>query len=334
LVSRESTLEIASNLKETAKVAEAVAPKSIVPESVPGPSVPPDETIRKMEVAVSRHIRNITIKRFYEIAWAEGEGTDEKPLYRPWLERACFDIEFGELEQKDVIGPWCGEAYTQKRVIKFKVQRKTHLYIGPPIANVTQTHYCRMEGDSKCVLAMTCEFDGLPYSDSFSVELRWVASRDGANDILVEVGIFVDFKKSMLNMIKQKIRSGTIEETTPVQKKLFETITEACVAAGGEGVEEEVAVHEVPVVKPPDKSANLSVPESLEKYAIVAVGIVVLWAVLWRFFSRSKRTTDFAMLSGEIENISRRMDQMESEIRLVKDTLNEVLALLKEQARQ
>lgn len=333
-VSRESALEIASKLKETAKVAEAITSKSIVLENVPGPAVPPDETIRKMEVAVSRQIRNISIKRFYDIAWAEGEETDEKPLYRPWLERACFDIEFGEWEQKDVIGPWCGETYTQRRVIKFKVQRKTHLYIGPPIANVTQTHYCRIEGDSKCVLAMTCEFDGLPYSDSFSVELRWVASRDGANDILVEVGIFVDFKKSMLNMIKQKIRSGTIEETTPVQKKLFETITEACVAAGGEGVEEEVTEQEVPVVKPPDTSANLSAPESFEKYAIVAVGIVVLWAVLWRFFSRSSRATDFSMLSGEMENISRRMDQMESEIRLVKDALNEVLALLKEQARQ
>lgn len=137
--------------------------------------VPPDDTIQKMEVVLSKHLRNISIQRYYEIVWSEGNGTDVTPIYGPWLRKASFDVEIGEWKFSDVEGTWCNERFSQKRVVKFKVQRRTHLYIGPPIASVIQTHFCRIECNDKCVVGMTVEFEGIPYSDSFAVSV----GRDG-----------------------------------------------------------------------------------------------------------------------------------------------------------
>lgn len=69
------------------------------------------------------------------------------------------------------------------------------------VAQVKQTHYCRVEGNDKCVVAMTIDMDGVPFSDCFVVEIRWVATRSGKNDLNVQVGLFVNFIKSTMYAI-------------------------------------------------------------------------------------------------------------------------------------
>lgn len=65
--------------------------------------------------------------------------------------------------------------------------------MGPPVAGVTQSHYCRVEANNKCVVAMNVKIDGIQYADTFRVEVRWVARRVGANDI--QVVSDVDYSK-------------------------------------------------------------------------------------------------------------------------------------------
>lgn len=100
--------------------------------------LPSDEVIDKMEIILSRVIPNMKIERFYEIVWSEGNNTSEQPFFKPWLEKECFDVELSDWVYGEVHGPWCKDIYNQKRTIKYKVKRRTHLYIGPPIANVFQ----------------------------------------------------------------------------------------------------------------------------------------------------------------------------------------------------
>lgn len=121
----------------------------VTPPSTPGRPqnvVMVDEPLRKMVGIVSGNLRSLSIQRFYDVVWSEGNGNDEKAFYRPWLEKECFDVDVGPWHKRKVTGPWCKEHYTQTREVKFKVQRKTHLYIGPPIANVTQVRSidCRL----------------------------------------------------------------------------------------------------------------------------------------------------------------------------------------------
>ena len=126
--------------------------------SIPAPSSPPkthrvvpaDATVGKMEAIVSRTIPNTSVKEFYDIIWSEGDGAIDTAFYKPFLERECFDVDVGSWDMNEVKRSWCGETYSQSRRINFKVKRKTHLYIGPPIAEVTQvrlpylllTRYC------------------------------------------------------------------------------------------------------------------------------------------------------------------------------------------------
>ena len=85
---------------------------------------------------------------------------------------------------------------SDSQIVKFRFKRTSHLYIGPPIAGVTQTQYCLRDGNDKCIVMMTVEMDGIPYSDSFAVEVRWAARRVGAKDIVIDSGVFVRMIKS------------------------------------------------------------------------------------------------------------------------------------------
>jgi hypothetical protein len=70
------------------------------------------------------------------------------------------------------------------------------------VAQVKQTHCCRIEGNNKCVVAMTIDMNGVPFSECFVVEVRWVATRSGKNDLNIQVGLFVNFIKSTMYAIE------------------------------------------------------------------------------------------------------------------------------------
>lgn len=157
--------------------------------------VPPDATLKKMTIVLSKKVRGVSIKNVYEKVWSEAKS--EKPFYLPWLEtEECFDISVPDWEvaapgSGGFQNPWCKEKYTQRRKVVFKFKRSTLLYMGKPIATVEQVHHCRVEGDDLCIVAISASFDGLPYSDTFCVEMRWVARRLGSTDIQIDVGLEV-----------------------------------------------------------------------------------------------------------------------------------------------
>jgi hypothetical protein len=188
-----------------------------------------------------------------------------------------------------------------------------------------QMQYCRVEGQDKCVMGMTVEMDGIPYADTFSVEVRWVARREGAKDIIVQVGVFVNFKKN--TFLKSKIRAGTIEETTSVHESLFACAKKVCIAAGGEELpaaeEKQLQDREAPAEE--EKPAS-SFP--LNKYMIA----VVILSALYLFYCllRPSETVE-PVMSPDIVYLGRRIDKLEADNLLLQQTLGEVLALLKEQ---
>ena len=136
---RRGTIEMIENIRKLARTPQQPSPSSTpphMPTLLPQRSadfVPADKTLEKMDKIVSRAIRSTSIQQFYNIVWSE-----EQPFYRSWLEKECFDVEVSDWIVKEATASWCGEKYNQTRTVKFKMKRKTHLYIGPPVAQVTQ----------------------------------------------------------------------------------------------------------------------------------------------------------------------------------------------------
>jgi hypothetical protein len=320
---------VAKSLKEIEQPPKACAN---VPNLQP---VPPDEVLKRMDAVLSNIIEDISIRRFYEIIWSEGNRTEERPFYKPWLLLAAHEVhvgdwEFAENGVPDFVNKWCGEAYSQKRVVRFKFQRKTHLYIGPPVAVVIQTHHCRIEGDDKVVLAMTVEFEGIPYADTFAVEVRWVARREGSNNVKVDVGVFVDFRKS--TFLKKQITAGTIAETKPVHVSLFDAAKRACVAAskGITGEIEEEKKEDLAQIEI-EASVDVQKPTLFDKDTLRNLGtlfiafLVLRWAGL--FFSRWSRTDQVS--ADEVSRLYERIDDLEAELRGIREALEEVLTILR-----
>lgn len=92
-----------------------------------------DEVLKKMDKLLSRTLRNVSISRFYDVVWSDEKKTSDDSFYARWLkDGGCFDVDIGawEFPENGAVGGWCQEKYTQKRVVKFKFKRKSHLYMG------------------------------------------------------------------------------------------------------------------------------------------------------------------------------------------------------------
>jgi hypothetical protein len=166
------------------------------------PDVPVDSVIKTMDPIFSKTLNNVSIDEYYKAGWSE-----DPPLYGPWLERkGSYDLTVSNWETSTKGGfenPWSKEKFPQKRVVRFKFKRTTHLYIGPPVAGVTQTQYLMKDGNDSCIVMMTVDIDGVPYSDNFSVEVRWAARRV-REGIAIDAGVHVRILKA--SMFTNKIK--------------------------------------------------------------------------------------------------------------------------------
>lgn len=177
--------------------------------------------------------------------------------------------------------------------------------------------------------------DGIPYGDTFVIAVRWVARRLGERDIIVEVGVEVDFKKSTL--MKSKIRSGTIEETVIAHKELFEVVKAACIAASGEeAAEEEEAEAMEEVIETVGAAKGAATLLGLDQSTVItaACGALILFVFMWRFYAwvaRGSREEDALeeLYHADLAALGSKIDKMEAEIKAVQSTLDEILALLK-----
>lgn len=203
--------------------------------------MPAEPKLQQMTIIGKQKIKGISINDYYEVAWSEGENCNKKQIYAPFL-TSCGknDVKVTPWEMGgEIVGDWCGEKYTQQRYVTFNFMKQT---IGQTLVEVKHTQRCRRLGNDRCIVQMTLEMKGFPYSDCFVVEVRHVASRVGESDIIVEIGMIVRFLKSCL--FEGKIKTNTGAETTKAQLELLRQTVEACKpfvkeAAPGEDGEED-----------------------------------------------------------------------------------------------
>jgi hypothetical protein len=121
---------------------------------------------------------------------------------------------------------------------------------------------------------------------------------------------------------------------TPVHRSLFETIKAACVAAGGEEVEEA----EKEVIKGIVAAPETAGPVSLASHSAIlfaCFAFLIVLFLLWRvLFRQSASAVVVSPPSQDLLHLGRRIDDLEVEIKAVQTTLNEVLTLLKSQQQQ
>jgi hypothetical protein len=333
----ESVSQIADHLQTLMKASkkDTIAEKSMIIDSGNSlPEVEPDKLLDETEIVVSKTIKNISIKKLFENVWAD-TSPDKKTFYGSWLEdEECFDITVNDWEFAETgtffTNAWCkqyGEQYTQRRLVTFKFKRTSHLYIGPPIAVVKQLHNIRVEGNDKIVLAIEATFEGIPYSDTFGVEMRWVARRVGANDVQVDVGLFVLFKKS--TMLKSQIKSGTISETKNVHLRLFNAVKKACAVQGepqAEDEEEEVTLEVVKAEPGFFATIQEKFPSIGGSTAVYALG---LFATI--FFGRYFLSAAFGSVGqNDIQRLESQISDLQEEVRAMQKSLDRIVDLLNE----
>jgi len=181
---------------------------------------------------------------------------------------------------------------------------------------------------------MKIKLDGIPYGDTFEVAVRWVARRHGDCDIVVEVGVELDFKK--ITLMKSKIRAGTIDETAIAHKDLFEAVKAACAAAIGEQApeeEEREAAEEIVETVEAKRAAIGGFDQST--VITVAFGFLLVLVLVWILYAWASRGESHATAAVEdnypvsFAALEAKIDKMQAELKAVQGTLDEILTLLK-----
>ena len=298
--------------------------------------VAPDLIIQKMEIVLSKKIRGISIERFHEIVWSDKNADDS--FYGKWLGTGgkCSAIKVEKWQTRDdgIKGLWCADSYTHKRELDFRLKRNSR--IGPPVAGVKQTQYVRLDGNDRSIMQMTVAFDGIPYSDTFSVEVRWVASRSGTRDISVQVGVFVHFHKS--TMLKSTIKNGTMTETKPVHESLFEFVKAALAKeaapedSGDENIDDDDDDDEAVTTQTTDNGTLGKIKSHLPEIVADNLHIAIPVAIVASFFlcrSMMSSSESLTLASGrEIAALNTRIDSLEGELQLMRQTVKELKELI------
>jgi len=338
LRSRDKTLIHLQNLKEESEKSDVSNVENSITctdKEVQLPPVPPDLLLKDMETVVSKTLRNVSVSSVFERIWSDRPGN--KSFYGSWLEEEeCYDISTEEWKfEGDLKNKWCNEKYDQERLVTFKFNRTTHLYIGPPVAFVKQQQFCRVEGDDKCVVAISAEFEGIPYADSFAVEMRWVASRKGTNNVHVQVGLFVVFKKN--TMLKSQIKAGTIAETKNVHVRLFDAVNKVCVGCNGDRPDKEdsedegdksIEEEENEIIKTEQNlldrlRQNFTGSLDLSSSSICMVAILFVGGLLIRaIFGTDDRS--------DTQRLENRIQELQSDVRALRMSIESISDLLKE----
>ena len=233
-----------SNIQQTAVDEERdathkteIEDDELPPLSAEAPQMPPDETLQQhMTVILKKRLSGLSVKQFYDSIW------EQPSFYHQWLEASgkkniqIEEWQSAETSEEGWLSDWTEDTttYTSKRVVTFQFTRTTHLYTGPPVAEVKQTHWLSMSKD-RCMVHIQVEMDGIPFASSFNVQIRWVVTNRGGNMIGIQVGLHVNFVQQTL--LASKIRSGTTEETTKAQRSLLKAALEECAKLAPNGRE-------------------------------------------------------------------------------------------------
>jgi len=162
--SRDSAFQLMKQLVSVAKSLREINGSPSVSAQEVLPDVPPDKTLQKMDLLLNNTLKGVSVSNFFNAIWSEEDLT--RQFYKPLLlKKGNQDVDVGEWEisvnDNGFIKTWCGETYERRRKVTYRHVRTTHLYIGPPIANVSETHHCRVDGQNKCVFVMTVEIGEL-----------------------------------------------------------------------------------------------------------------------------------------------------------------------------
>lgn len=246
----------ASTLSKGSHVEQAPDKEEEADDGVP--AAPPDKQLESMDVVIQKTLKGVSVREWYENCWSEGQGTDKPAFYGPWLEatgKLNINVEDWDFSQEGspFVGDWDKEEYSQKRKVTFAVEGS---YPGAGQAHVTHTQYCRYNED-RCVLSMTSQMKNIPFADSFQVQIRWVATRCGSKDLLLQVGLYVLFLKQVI--VAGKIRSGTTAKTTETQRDLLARMKVVC---GADTAEETYETNELASTGP---SGELALTSLLKK---------------------------------------------------------------------
>lgn len=184
-------------------------------------ALPADEQMSQMDVLFTKQLANLSPNDWFTNFWSNLECYQE--YYRDCNKQ---DIVISAWEEGDAISnPHDNENYTHRRTVQFHFEKNI---MGRNLSpQVSMVEHARVTNDkNRCVVTSSTNCTGVPFGDAFQVQLRWVATRVGDSDLLLQLGLYIMFSKSVL--VAGQIKSAARSESMEAQQKMFDAMKEAC----------------------------------------------------------------------------------------------------------
>lgn len=213
---------------------------SLAASSQRSDNIPSDEVLDRMKRVLQGATLEIsTTADFFERFW-------KSDFYPTFLsETGAQNIEMTPWKNGEWINNWDQQQYSQKSTVSMEMQQSSPLFSGT--VYITQSLFHESNED-RVIIAVSNETRGIPFADSFSVQIRWVVSKVPSNhqQLHAQVGLFVWFTKSCF--VSGTIRSVASQETKDSQilllRKMLKDLGQGPAVPEGE-------MEEAPVVAGP-----------------------------------------------------------------------------------
>ena len=107
-------------------------------------------------------IRNSITFILISIQWSEGQNCDKEAMYGPFLQKqGKNNVVVSPWESGVFEGEWCGEKYTEERLVTFSFMKQT---IGQTLVEVKHTQRCRRIENDQCIVQIKMGMKGFPYA--------------------------------------------------------------------------------------------------------------------------------------------------------------------------
>ena len=257
----------------------------------------------------------MNINQWFDQFWQSKPG---HCFFGDWLKKEkCFNVKVGPWSTGSYAHKFSGEEFTSRREVTYTFPRTTHLYVGPPNADVQMIQLARIIDGNRCVVVYTVNIAGIPFADVFSVETRWTATNTADKVIAVQTACQVVFSK--YSLVQGKIKSGTIEESTPGLNDAFKCMQKTCAEiASGKGeevVEESIGGGRVEGGEGGERGeggrggGGGGRGGAEVKALLIAVAVLVLAVALLTFTVVTERR-ELAAMHGEMRDLATTVDEI------------------------
>lgn len=183
-----------------------------------------DPVLEKMTLVASKTIFECTVEDVMKFMTKA-----DKTWYESWMTNSGrIEVDVPEWTEYPIQDHFSGEMFSHSRMVTCRFERSTYnnKIEKSVMATQKQSQYCRYDAENSAFIwTITTSVDGMAFSDSWQIHVRWVVSRTEEKAVQIKIGYSLEILKPI--MVESQLRADALTNVQERQIKLMTAFRDA-----------------------------------------------------------------------------------------------------------